>query len=76
MEILERPLVGGFTVMHALIAFAALLVVSTIWSKFGGSGEPPMAEHKITKTCPACHWTGTVSKHVPRCPKCGEKLTA
>jgi uncharacterized paraquat-inducible protein A len=75
MDTLNKPLFAGFTLLHALLAVFLVLVLAPLVSKFMQSrSDPPMAKHRAMTSCPACGWTGNVSKHVPRCPKCSAPL--
>jgi Zn finger protein HypA/HybF involved in hydrogenase expression len=76
MEVLDVKLVGAFTVLHALLVAGSMFVVAIVWAVLGGPRTPPLAEHRTDRYCPSCSWSGTVSRHAPRCPKCGAKLPA
>jgi Zn finger protein HypA/HybF involved in hydrogenase expression len=74
MEFLDVKLVGGFTVVHALVLAGSMFVVAIVAALIGAPSKPPLADHRTDRYCPSCSWSGNVSKHVPRCPKCGAKL--
>ncbi|MFI5298463.1 MAG: hypothetical protein ACHREM_10215 [Polyangiales bacterium] len=74
MELLERSVYGGLTVWQALVAVVVLVGLSFAWSKLEPKNDRPSLHH-VERSCPACGWLGSVSKHVPRCPKCGGKIS-
>lgn len=74
MELLDHALIGGFTVLHALVVAGAMFVAAFVLALSSGPRQAPLAEHRADRLCPACGWLGSVSKRVPRCPKCGATL--
>ena len=71
MEILQTK-IGSFTLLQlilgAVAALVLLAVVRAILASMKG-GQPDA--HHARRRCLNCGWTGTVSKHKPRCGKCG-----
>ena len=78
METLNKQLFAGFTVLQAIIAAVVVLIAAPMVSRFlqKKKDEGPMSKHRSMSSCGACGWTGSVSKHVPRCPKCSAPLVA
>lgn len=75
MEILNRVLFGSFTVLHAIIAVAVIVVARVVWMKVSAPKEAPLAQYRVRSVCGACRWAGSVSGHQARCPKCGGALS-
>lgn len=53
------------------IALAIVTVVSVVGKLLQKRPEPSYMEKR---TCPSCGFTGSVSKHKPKCNKCGTAL--
>ena len=53
------------------IALAIVIVFSVLGKLFKQKETPSYIEKR---TCPSCGFTGSVSKHKPKCNKCGTPL--
>ena len=77
MNTLNKELFAGVTILHALVAAVVLLAIAPMVSKFLQSkSEPPLSKHRAMSSCPSCGWSGSVSRHSPKCPKCSAPLVA
>jgi hypothetical protein len=74
MELLERELFAGITVLHALLGVIGLFLAMTLLDKLRrkDAGDPTL---HVDVRC-ACGWRGSVSKYARRCPKCGGDVMA
>jgi hypothetical protein len=55
----------------AVLAVVVLAVLALLRKLFAGV---PESRHTAPGRC-SCGWVGTVSRHAPRCPRCGEEMT-
>ncbi len=60
---------GTRVVVGVIVALVTLLVVRRLMK--AGRVEGPMIQQL---KCGNCGWQGSVSKHKPKCPKCGNSL--
>ncbi len=74
MDLISTEVVAGLTVLHLLIALAVLLLIGIAAQSLRKSkldGEELMRQVR----CNGCGWTGKVSKHQRRCPRCNAAVT-
>ncbi len=71
-ELLGTPLFGPVTIGHVAGALLAILVIGALLKIFRKG--PVEAKHLVQRRCPACGWSGSVSKFNLTCPKCAKKL--
>lgn len=71
MDVLQTR-IGSFTLLQILLlaggALVLLAIVRSVASSLRGTAPGP---HQARRRCASCGWTGTVSKHKPRCGTCG-----
>lgn len=61
--------VGGWSVIFAATAVVfALVLLRRLLAR------PKASPHVQVVRCPACAWTGSVSKYKPVCPRCARSL--
>ncbi len=72
---MDSVLIAGLT-LKQLLMYAGIgvgvVIVSGFISRMFRSGKPsPM--HELAR-CTNCTWTGQVSRHAPRCPRCNHSI--
>ncbi len=72
-DVLNHEVLGGLTVLHLLAAVVIGLVAFRLirWV-FGRRSNS--SDYMSEMSCPACGWTGQVSKYARQCPSCNERL--
>ena len=75
MEFLYIDLAAGYKVIHALYAVAGITAVLVVWNFFSRRATLNNTKsHLGQKQCNSCGWSGRVSAHQKRCPKCNAAL--
>lgn len=69
MDLLQQPLYGSFTVLHAAVAFVGVVVAAWLARKLFAPAERAQA-HLREGRCASCGWSGQVSTHHRKCPAC------
>ncbi len=64
-----NPVGGVRVVVGVVVALITVIVIRRLMK--AGRVEQPMIQQR---TCQVCGWAGNVSKHKPKCPKCGNGL--
>lgn len=73
MDLLHTVLYDPFTVLHVLLLIGGLLIAGAIWKKLAGN-KTGAEQHLRQGECGACGWTGRVSTHNRKCPKCNAQI--
>lgn len=73
LGVLNRPAFAGFTVLHVLLALAALAALGSImgWLK---RRKPTQNQLMRAASCGKCGWRGQISTHNRKCPKCSAEI--
>lgn len=70
MDLSFLDAVGGTrVVVGVVVALITLMVIRRLMK--AGKVESTLTQRR---TCSACGWQGSVSKHKPKCPKCAASL--
>ena len=59
--------------MRLVIAAAVVIAVVLFLRRLFASKPEP--RHLVPARCASCGWTGSVSKHAPKCPRCANRIT-
>ncbi len=72
---MDSVVIAGLTLkqllMYAGIGVGVMVVSGFISRMFHSAKPSPM--HKLAR-CTNCTWTGQVSRHAPRCPRCNQSI--
>ena len=63
------PIGGLRTVIAVVVVLFAIALLRKLFT------PPQQVKYSAPGRCLACDWVGTVSKHAPKCPKCGARIT-
>jgi len=69
VDLLNKELFAGVTVLHLLLALIGLMLLLWLIDKIRGPRDDD-DEINVAVRC-GCGWSGEVSKYARRCPKCG-----
>jgi rRNA maturation endonuclease Nob1 len=74
MELMNTEVVAGLTVLHLTIAVIVLLLIG-IGVQSMRKEKPAGEDLMVRARCSGCGWTGKLSKHQRKCPRCNGEVS-